>query len=235
MFFMFMPFEEHFDRGFGATGDAFKMAADALEKQSVGSPTDFWNHLPVSYLRRHACELYLKSAIVILHRWLRLAYGEIHHDGEPHIKIKKDWQPISRVHSIGTLYAYWRPLSDACLDVLTSDTGKDWSVPSEIGDWVTTIDKSDAGSTLFRYPMTKKVEYDRAKSPYVPIKDTELMPDETGHSASGFLFIDTGSNTRLAYRSDDSAVEDISEALKGLSDFLFRRHARMRNDLTGGL
>ena len=50
MFFMFMPLEEHYDSGFGATADAFKLAADALDAQTTDNPTAFWNHLPLNFL-----------------------------------------------------------------------------------------------------------------------------------------------------------------------------------------
>ncbi|RXU06233.1 hypothetical protein B1F69_00065, partial [Pseudomonas syringae] len=72
MLYMMLPLDRHFDSGFGAVADSFRDAADALED----TPT-LNTHLPVSFLYRHAIELFLKSAIIILHRKLNIPYGAI--------------------------------------------------------------------------------------------------------------------------------------------------------------
>lgn len=233
MFFMFMPLEEHYDDGFGAVGDAFKLAADALEKQITGRPTAFWQHLPLNFLRRHACELYLKSEIVILHRWLNLAYGEADPHGQPFVKTPKGWKPLYQVHSISTLYQYWRYLFDGSNTVLTDITKLNWSLPNEIGNWVSTIDKSDPQSTLFRYPTTKSTDSDRAKDSYKPMDIDNLIPSSGKPQTGGFLTIDEEGDMK-AFNMDENAVKDVSDALQQLVELLFRWHHQLRSKITQG-
>ena len=83
MYYILTPLHTHIDFGFGATGDAFKEAADKLEASLSERRGVFNEHLPINYLRRHAVELFLKSAIVIIHRRLNLPYGEEPPTGEP--------------------------------------------------------------------------------------------------------------------------------------------------------
>ncbi|MGH9638275.1 MAG: hypothetical protein ACRD72_25860, partial [Candidatus Angelobacter sp.] len=73
MLWMMMPLEEHYNDGFGAVGDAFRRAAETLNKNNSDGPM-LWSHLPEIYLLRHAVELFLKSGIIIMHRKLRLPY-----------------------------------------------------------------------------------------------------------------------------------------------------------------
>ena len=74
MNYMMMPLDRHYDHGFGATGDAFFEAAKTLEKEA--KPTLFLDALPKGFLLRHALELFLKSAIVVIHRRLKLPYDD---------------------------------------------------------------------------------------------------------------------------------------------------------------
>ena len=104
MQYIMMPLDAHYDSGFGAIAESFRDAALALKK-AVPNPA-FFDHLPQSYLFRHATELFLKSEIVILHRKLKLAYGTEPYKGEPMVLAQGEWKPIHRVHSIGILYEY---------------------------------------------------------------------------------------------------------------------------------
>lgn len=58
------------------------------------------------FLFRHAIELYLKSAIVILHRGLKIPYGDKPCDGVGHVEMEAKWRPIHKMHSVGVLWAY---------------------------------------------------------------------------------------------------------------------------------
>lgn len=62
-----MPLHEHYDSGFGATGNAFKAAADQLW-DGIEQKALFNERLPMNFLYRHAIELFLKSAYPGWHR-----------------------------------------------------------------------------------------------------------------------------------------------------------------------
>lgn len=59
MHYLCTPLDQHFDNGFGAVADSFKEAADSLV-QSTAEAQFLNSHLPISFLYRHAIELYLK-------------------------------------------------------------------------------------------------------------------------------------------------------------------------------
>ncbi len=227
-----MPLEEHYDDGFGAVGDAFKSAADRLEKHREGESTDFWQHLPLNFLMRHACELYMKSEIVIIHRWLNLAYDLADPHGPPFVKTKKGWLPIYQVHSISVLYEYWVYLFDECNSLLTSVTGRDWSLPPDLENWVTAIDKGDPQSTLFRYPMTKRKAFDREKDTYKQMDESHLIPSSGKEQKGGFLIVDQSRNKRRAVSVDHSASQEITAALQNLLALTFRWHHQLRSTVT---
>ena len=98
MFYMMLPLDRHFDSGFGAVADSFKDAADTLDSTRENTPT-LNDHLPISYLYRHAIELYLKSAIIIFHRKLNIPYGDTPASGEPKILDGAKWKPMYQICS----------------------------------------------------------------------------------------------------------------------------------------
>src|SRR5690606_28344874 len=98
MHYLFMPLDQHFDKGFGATGQAFKLAGDLVLQ---GPPSQVINvQLPACFLYRHAIELFLKSMIVTLHRGLKIPYGENDSDGPASVLSNGAWKPIHQVHSV---------------------------------------------------------------------------------------------------------------------------------------
>src|SRR5882724_1044104 len=101
----FKPLHQHYDGGLGATGDAFKEAADRLSG-SVNGNRFLHANIPICYLYRHAVELYLKSMIVVVHRRLRLPWAGGTDDARPQLKIGDKWKFLDRLHSIGDLYIY---------------------------------------------------------------------------------------------------------------------------------
>ncbi len=87
MNYLLTPLHVHPDLGFGATADSYKDAADYLEENSQRN--HFNGHLPINFLRRHAAELYLKSAIIIFHRVLQLPFGPSPWDADPMVLERK--------------------------------------------------------------------------------------------------------------------------------------------------
>ena len=91
MLYMLLPLDQHYDSGFGAVADSFKDAADSLNDPT--KPSAFSSHLPVSFLCRHAIELYLKSAIITLHRKFSIPYGEPPSSNKPSVMVGQRRKP----------------------------------------------------------------------------------------------------------------------------------------------
>jgi len=229
---MFMALEDHFDLGFGATADSFRQAADVLQSHEADLELDDLRHLPENYLRRHACELYLKSGIVIVHRSFGIHYGKNDPQGQPFVLVKKDWQPFHRVHTIGVLFAHWSAFIEDNSRHLKLITGDDWSIPPKMREWVALVDASDPQSTLFRYPTTKNRELDKAKSRLKPMPVKDIMPPG---KKGGFLFLDRVRDIVKAYRTDAAPMGDVHVALRDLVQTLSHFHLLMRAKLTRGL
>lgn len=82
MYYLLAPLDKHYDRGFGAVANSFMEAADDLQEDAATGATFLNRHLPISFLYRHAIELFLKSGIIILHKRLRIPYGT---EGDPEV------------------------------------------------------------------------------------------------------------------------------------------------------
>lgn len=67
MLYMMLMLYRNFDSGFGGVANSCSDGGDALEGSRESLPT-LNTHMPVSFLYRHAIELFLKSAIIIFHR-----------------------------------------------------------------------------------------------------------------------------------------------------------------------
>jgi hypothetical protein len=154
MQYIMLPLDVHYDSGFGAIAESFRDAALAL-KNAVPKPA-FFDHLPQSYLFRHATELFLKSEIVIPHRKLKLDYRTEPCKGAPMVLAQGEWKPIHRVHSIGALYDYWKSLINPRLGELNEMTKykADWTIIDGADEWVKTIEGVDPRSTIRATPLS---------------------------------------------------------------------------------
>ncbi len=227
----------HIDSGFGATADSFKEAADKLKENAVKS--DFNNHLPINFLYRHAIELYLKSAIIILHRRLKIPYGTVPFNSEPMAKVGSTWELICKVHSIAALWLYLQVLFEQQSTFLKSNTKTDWTFPSDVSDWVKTIEENDPRSTYFRYPNVRNVSKDKEKSSWKEIDpdkllDATIKSTEAGKYAKIFVEENQKGEAVRAYMYDDEALKELNNVLKQMADLFEGVHFGMRAELCGG-
>ncbi len=230
-----MPLEQTFDSGFGALGDAFHEAAERLfGDEELGSL--FNRRLPVCFLYRHSIELYLKSAVTILHRRFRLPNPSDKHEPMPVVKVGEKWRPIHAVHGIHTLYEHLCVL----LAMLNEGLGKLMSTPidfpSQMNDWIKTVDQSDAGSTYFRYPVTREASGDGVKSSMKPV-DPQVLQQKTHDDPSNvhaFVLVDEDGEAVEAFADDKQVLETTLDALQNAAQTLRNVHAHMRAELTGG-
>jgi len=235
-YYMFMPLDKHIDGGFGVTAEAFKEAA---EKLAEGEQEDIFthSHLPINFLYRHAVELYLKSVIIVIHRSLGLSYGGKPADLEPHVLREGKWLPIYRVHSVGTLYAYFKSLVMDNKEAIDKVAQTDWSaVPPELDEAIAVIDKADSGSTYFRYPITQDPSADQEKSSWKDVPHTEVFRSMKpgAKPVKAFLVLDEDDQIVNSYQYDHEPLRHLREALRKATELLSGAHTGLRMELAGG-
>lgn len=228
MHYMLTPIERQYDSGFGVVADAFKRAADKLAEDKPSKA--MLDHLPVNFLYRHTIELYLKSALVILHRKLRISYGAEPQTGEPRVLVGKEWQPIFRVHSLLDLYHYFRSIYDNNIPKLNRLAETNWELEADLDAKVKLIEEHDPGSTLFRYPMTKDAVRDREKSGFREVDPAEVqeMMTVAGEYVKAFLVVDANDEVKHPYVLDDKTGSEVSAALASVANTFSNLHAALR-------
>jgi hypothetical protein len=238
--YLLAPLHSHFDMGFGATGNAFKMAADHLETcEGTKEYALFNNNLPVNFLYRHAIELHLKSAIVIFHKRFRLPYGTLAFDADPMVKLEGTWKPFNRVHGIAALWHYVTELFKEHAEWLGENTTTNWTFEREADDDVATIEAGDPRSTFFRYPTTKDLAADVRKS---SMKEfgfdhlEEVFSKADGEQKKVFaMIVETPDRDFVrGYMFDDDAGKELKKSLQRFSQMCDNMHAAMRWELCGG-
>jgi hypothetical protein len=229
-YFMFAPFDRHFDGGFGVTADAFNHAAETLDKSERASN----NHLPIQFLYRHAIELYLKSLIIVLSK--RLAIQQNGKWAPPTINTINGPRPLFAIHSIKSLYQHFESLLKSNWATLGPLCHTDWSnIPKELPGWIETIEQHDPKSTFLRYPGLNDSAVERSKSEF-----QKVAPDEALKQMS----IDK-SNMALYLTDDNDAISEVfimqheplpclSAALVSAAKLLSGTHFGMRMEFADG-
>jgi hypothetical protein len=231
---MLLPFDQHFDSGFGAVADSFRYAADALDDAPEAASLN--PHLPVSFLYRHAIELYLKSGIITLHRKYAIPYGDTPSTGEPSILVGQKRKPLYNVHSLGPLYAELRSLLSLQAEPLSRIPRTDWTLPSELDQWIAAIEETDSSSTFFRYPVTKDAERDSQKST-IQREEIEAMIERMhgdGPKVKALLMLDSDGGVVEAFSHDDTRTKEVIVILKQTAELFHDLRAMMSYTLAGG-
>jgi len=237
MYYLLTPIHTHIDFGFGVTGDSFKDAADKLE-ESLSQRAGVLNELlPIQYLRRHAIELYLKSAIVIIHRHLSLPYGDLPPTADPHALVYGTWKPFPQLHSIKKLWTYLKSLFEEQQAFFDTVRRVDWTFPIEVDTWIDTIEERDPRSTFFRYPNPQKPEAEITKS--VMSEGTcdeiaELMKNDTSTKHLVLLLENPDGEVTRGYYYDGNMQSDFGKILKDCVNMFYGMHAALRVEVCGG-
>lgn len=236
MHYLLTPLDMHYDRGFGAVANSFMEAADDL-REAAGKGATFLNrHLPISFLYRHAIELFLKSGIVILHKKLRLPYGPDGSSEEPHVLLGEKWRPMHTVHDTAPLYTYLKALFSEHRETLAGLSDVSWEFPPEADTWMEEISRTDSSSTFFRYPVTKHAPQDHLKSTSKERHYLDIMarmgPGQPAQKA--FFVLNEKDEVVQAFHQDDAHASATMETLHQAADMLYGCHAAMRGTLTGG-
>lgn len=238
MHYLLTPPHTHIDFGFGVTGDAFKEAADKLDSNLPERCGVLSEHLPINYLRRHAIELFLKSAIVIIHKRLKLSYGSVAYTGEPHAMVKGEWVPLYKIHSVKALWSYLSTLFREQKCFFDSIQRVDWNFPKEVDDWIEEIEVTDPRSTFFRYPNLRNTTTDIPKAVMVESTPEEIVArlgaSERGPKQFVLLMEDQEGEVINGYYYAGSSLTHFNEVLKKCVCMFYGMHAALRIEVCGG-
>lgn len=235
MHYMLLPLDQHFDRGFGAVADAFKESADSLSGD--GTPVFTLNaHLPVSFLYRHAIELYFKSAIIIFHRKFDLPFGEVPSSGEPQLPVGQKWKPMYNVHQLQPLYEYFQVLFSDHSTFLKENTNTNWEFPAELASWIKEIEATDSSSTFFRYPITRHGEKDKEKSLMRKDDHVSMLStiSERTTPLKALLVLNQNDEVVGSFSHDDTFAKETVSTLQQVAEILHNCHAALIGELTRG-
>ncbi len=191
-----------------------------------------------NYLRRHAIELFLKSAIVIIHRRLQLPYGSVAHSGEPHALVNGEWVPFPRLHSVKALWTYLSTLFHDQKCFFDSIRRVDWSFPKEVNEWVDEIEAKDPRSTFFRYPNPRDTATDVPKAVMVEGTPEEisarLAASEHGPGQFVLLMENQSGNVVGGYYYAGDSLTHFNGVLKECVEMFYGTHAALRSEVCGG-
>lgn len=233
--YMFMPLDRHFDSGFGAVGDVFRDAAKRLQDSKNFGPL-FNRRLPICYLLRHAIELFLKSAIIIIHRKYEAPECE-QHTAMPEVPLGTGGaRPVDRLHSVATLYHHLRSLFQRHDVSLQNIDGSPYRWPSGTDEAIEFVERFDTCSDYFRYPLSRSTSADLLKSSMkeADIKQLAERMKSDPTSVHAFVLVDEDGNPVEAFEHENQAIEQLEENLTCVAGFLCDLHAAMRALLTGG-
>ena len=223
------PPESHFDRGLGISAWHFRDAANELLKSD--KKRDLVS--PISYLQRHAIELYLKSLIYILHRKYNIPFGEEFSLETPAIKVNGKWRPLSNTHNLADLYKYFLSIFRACLELLPKTT--DWTISEKLTDQITLVSGYDPKSTYFRYPEASSKSQDEKKSTIQPMgleNSLEKLSSGSSKPIKCSVMLDSEDNVVATYNLTPEPIEDVRKALSEILDYINNLHCAFLGELT---
>jgi len=224
----FLPLDRQFDSDFMSTANAFHEAAKTLDKESKSSGLGMsGSRLPILYLFRHAIELHFKSILIILHRRFGPSYPDISREDFPIVTIGSKKKELFNVHSIRSLCDEFLALLKKHETMIKKIGKTDWTdVPDDLNKWVTTIDKADKASTMFRYPFTTDPATDSMKSAFKSMHPTAVEAEDNTRSSDDspgimiFALKNDKNEIVETFVRDDEAMGDVHNALKQLADML---------------
>ena len=231
--FQFMPLHRHFDGGFGAIGEAFKDAGDELSnRNSAGQDTHA--HLPISYLYRHAVELYLKSMIVTIHRSFEKSPNGTLADA-PLVLCDRKWKPFDTVHNVGGLWDCLNTLMTKHKSQLRERSETDWTELDQCEAWVRAIDAADPSGTLLKYPKSRNQGVDKQKTSFKGVSINSLTQLRSSESFVKGSVIESVDGMTECYMLDYSPISEVRETIRKCAELLSAAHFAMRCDLSDGL
>jgi len=147
------------------------------------------------------------------------------------------WHLIRGVHSVGTLYAYFKSLVIDNKETIEKVAQTNWSAAHpELDEAIAVIDKADSKSTYFRYPITREPSADQGKSSWRDVPYSKILRStKTGAKpVRAFLVVDENEQIVNSYQHDYEPLRQVQEALKNAAERLSWAHIGLRMELAGG-
>lgn len=223
------PPEMHFDKGLGISAWQFRDAAKVLN--------DFENNRdllsPISYLQRHAIELYLKSLIYILHKKYSIFFGDNFGLDNPAILVNGKWRPMSNTHNLNDLYSYFKSIYDSNFERLPKTT--DWTLSPSLEKQIKLISGYDPKSTYFRYPQATSENQDQKKSTVQPMDIESALKDVQsgkGKPIKCAVLLDDNDNIVNSFNLAPEILEDVRSALSESIEYINNLHCAFLGELT---
>lgn len=218
MNYLLMPLDQQFDGGFGVIGNSFRAAAEQLEQRPEGS-VGFHQHLPISYLYRHACELFIKSAIITIHRAGSLPWRDGGTDADPKILVNGKPRRLYDTHSIVGLHSYAELLLKENAAFIKQHCRTDWTTPERLTLSLGVIEKYDQGGTYFRYPSRDDSQNEQ-KSAFKQVTPESLFAqmNSEGPKVLALAYKDEEGNITSAYCKQDLPDKPLQSTREACAD-----------------
>lgn len=208
-----LPFQKQYDNGFGLLGEKYYEVCKFLYEKNKKE------YIVLIFLSRHSIELFLKSIIKILHKYLK-----IKHSDQNFFTFKRKSYSIY-MHDIETLYKYFNKIYKNNSLLLNNKSNFKWKNPkSKYLSIIKSISENDLHGDMYRYPFTKSYVTDASEW---QMKSREEIYRESGIELSGLF----GKNV---YRMNIEGHKKYYKSINELNFFLYELHEKMRYHLTKG-
>ena len=235
--YYFLPMKDQSDFGFGLVASSFLGAADELKENSFALGFEY---LPICYLRRHSIELFLKSFIILLHKYYRISYDDTcYSSNKPKYRHKNGtWHDLYKEHDLLKLYTYFRSLIHSYSgDIGEKTSVNDWTFfNDEYINNIAKITDYDNHSDFFRYPMSKDIAKDKRKQLSQKVTIDEAIAITKTQKGMFLAFEnDEGDITSIYSTQRNQTVEEIQIILKNVAYDFDCFHTALRVTMFNGL
>ncbi len=144
------------------------------------------------------------------------------------MQVGSKWKPLHNVHSVATLYGYFKQLAHRSRKIEQELARIDWvKTVGQLDAWIELIDRADESATLFRYPTTRHTRQDRSKSSWVAIAPTVAISDAI-LKRSGGIFNLSARGPKASYRYVRAPQRRLSTAIRRTAMTLSATHDHLR-------
>lgn len=235
MLYQFKSMDKHVDLGYGITADSFYAVAknvyESIDNMEV-SPF-IPKNLPVLYLFRHSCELFLKSCILNFHialniNWKphkRLSYV-FKYDGKHPISIKN-------CHSLQTLYIYLLEVLEVNnTEIKRKYPNGNWDYIKEIEEEIEFITDYDSKSDYFRYPISSNELKDLEKQIMRNIPTEEIEEHIVDDKLTAFhVVVNSDGDPVEFYKAEKMILTELENKITNAAELLHSFYLQTRHNL----
>ncbi len=237
MIYNLLPFGKHSDSGFGLFAKTFMSAARVLEKEKKTNYAFGYEDFTICYLYRHSIELFLKSVIILLHKYFEVKISENDSSSKPlYRNTNGKIINLHNEHDLASMFHYLISLCNTYAKQINHITGTyDWPFynMSYLSDMLL-VSEYDKGSDYFRYPSSKNQLHDEEKE---LVKQTlngnEFVEEYIVASNGEHLTLETydkhGETISLYEMTGSEKIDNIREIMKKYGNDLELFHIAIRH------